>query len=115
MPHRVVVPRVATLPAAAAGLTYTMILGTASAVANSHVEFLSAGAAGTMKGKLNSSNGEAAIEVSTNGVNLANAVRARMVGNLAIVGDWITVTCYDGTNWVASGQSGATDGNVFVI
>jgi len=103
---------VATLPAAAVGLKFRFILTTAAA---NHFTILSAGAAGTMKGALMSSNGAAAVNVSTSGVNLASAVRARMIGGTAIVGDFIVVECVDGTNWIAHGQSGATNGNIFVI
>lgn len=100
---------IAVLPAAAAGLEYKFILaGTLTNI----FSILSLGVAGTMKGKLNSSAGVAPIEVSTDGFNLLNADTARFAVG-AVAGDWIKVQCVDGTNWVATGQSGIADGNLF--
>jgi hypothetical protein len=100
---------VANLPTAAAGLEYEFILSNNAAGTFSIV---SAGVAGTMKGQLYSSNGVAAVLCSTAGFNLSNAIQARFAA-AGVAGDWIRVRCSDGTNWMAYGHSGATNGNLF--
>jgi hypothetical protein len=99
---------VCNLPAAAVGLEFDFVLNNNAA---GSYTITSAGAAGTMKGTLMSSNGAAAVLVSTNGFNRANAIKAVFLA-AGVAADRISVKCVDGTNWIATGFSGATDGNV---
>lgn len=84
-----------TLPAPAAGLNFTFIIGTTVPTSTGHTIVTTSGA-NVIYGNV------ATVPVDDAGIRLAAQDTLTFVHNVALAGDYITVTC-DGTNWHVGG------------